>query len=79
MSDNGIRFLRLLFEGSAYGFSEYFLDEIAQPSWDQRRRVHDWRNHVPYSIVNAWHALNDDARAIAYYYAKDKAMSEEWE
>lgn len=53
--------------------------EIIAPEWDQRDRVHDWRNHVPEVIRLIWDDLGLEARCTAFVMASEKANAEEWE
>ena len=59
--------------------SERARDNVENPDWDSRGKVHDWRNHVPPEIRDVWHMLGHEARLIAYAMAEDVAGNEEWD
>lgn len=42
-------------------------------------KVHDWRNHLPEAVVEAWHELPIEAKLAAYIPAELSARSEEWD
>ena len=47
--------------------------------WRGGGRVHNWRNHVPYRVRDAWSKMSVDERKIAWLYAQERADEEEWE
>lgn len=47
--------------------------------WENARRVHDWRNHVPEVIAHAWPLLDEQARVVAFLMASKMADAEEWD
>ena len=57
----------------------YPWSDLDTPDFAESMRVHDWRNHVPSDIVDAWPRLSLDARAVAYIMAQAEADREEWE
>lgn len=56
--------------------------EIARlddPQWDKRRKVHEWRNHVPEVLRENWKALTSETRVAVYLMAQKQADAEEWD
>lgn len=41
--------------------------------------VHDWRNHVPDPLWNAWDTFDETARFCMYVMAQEQAHAEEWD
>ena len=59
-------------------------DEIAAWLADPSSRypvskVHDWRNHIPDVVWDAWDELLLESRLIAFIQAAGDAHAEEWE
>jgi hypothetical protein len=58
----------------------YWSDDILiDPKWGERRRVHEWRNHVEGLVMDLWDGLSDDAKLVAFITAADAAHNEEWD
>lgn len=55
------------------------LEAIADPQWENRNKVHDWRTHVKSSIQDLWQHLSLDARIALYLDAAVEAGWEEWD
>jgi hypothetical protein len=47
--------------------------------WEHIGRVHDWRNHVPEVVVDAWDSLPIEAKLVAFATAESEAQAEQWE
>ena len=59
-----------------YGYAS---QAIVHPRFAEATRVHDWRNYVPEIVQELWPDLSEDAKAIAYLMAEERASSEVWE
>ena len=59
--------------------SDYIDRQLANPEWDKRGRVHDWRNYVPAVLMDRWGTLSDETRLIVYAMAEEQAGREEWD
>ena len=55
------------------------LCRIAQPKFELAISVHDWRNHVPDEVKEAWSRLSQEAKEVAYIAANTEADAEEWD
>jgi hypothetical protein len=55
------------------------MDEYLNPKWEQVRRVHDWKNHVPEHIQKKWDSFDDTLKKDLYLWAEQLADAEEWE
>lgn len=49
------------------------------PEWENARRTHDWRNHVPYQIKEIWSSLSKETKIIVHLITSIQANNEEWE
>ena len=54
-------------------------DVLADPQFDNRTNVRDWRNYVPSEIQELWPELSPRERAIVALFAIDQASGENWE
>lgn len=52
---------------------------IENPSFENRAKVHNWRNHVMDAFKNKWHKLSVETRQVIIIMAEGKADQEEWE
>lgn len=41
-------------------------------------RTHDWRNHLPRSVLELWDSLPLEARLVAFILASSQAKAEIW-
>lgn len=57
---------------------EFSAEAILSPEWENKGRVHDWRNYIPKALQGIWGDLSYDAQVIAYYLADGMAGREEW-
>lgn len=49
------------------------------PSWDDRGKVHDWRNYIPEPVMKRWRELSCETKMVAACMAEVQAKREEWE
>lgn len=60
-------------------------DEITEgvnlhdPKFDQTRKVHDWRNYVPFEWQKDWNEFTDREKKIIIVMAETQAEVEEWD
>ncbi len=52
---------------------------IGNPEWEKAEKCHDWRNHVPSCIREAWEDMNTMGRLAVVLLASELANAEEWE
>ena len=52
--------------------------EYLNPKWEEADRVHDWRNHVPYYIMDNWGQLDKGVKYLMFLWAEELADREEW-
>jgi hypothetical protein len=52
---------------------------LLNPKFDEKTKIHDWRNYVPLMIEAAWFDLTLRERALIYFLAKMQADYEEWD
>jgi len=53
--------------------------DLDNPEFDNAGMVHDWRNYVPYQVVNQWARLSKEERAVVVFMAQKVANEEEWD
>lgn len=53
--------------------------EPSMDNLDVPGRVHNWRNHLPDSLADEWHALPRDVKMAAIIVAQLAADREEWD
>lgn len=56
---------------------EDILATVDNVAWNRAGRLYDWRNHVPFSLREAWSGLSPDARLAVFAMACELASSEE--
>ncbi len=59
--------------------SEDYKKDIKNPNFENKGRVHNWRNYIDDEIKSLWYLLSEDAKLIAYIQAKRSAYNEEWD
>ncbi len=52
---------------------------LSRPEFGKAVKCHDWRNHVPGPIQDAWDAIAHDAKVCVHIMASERANDEEWE
>ena len=55
------------------------IEQIDEPGWGERGRVHDWRNHVPLAIMKKWDDLSRESRFLVFAMAAEQAHNETWD
>jgi len=73
--------LDILYPGN---FSEDKKDKILQVlenhiDWNNRHRIHDWKNYVPGEIKNIWTELTINEKLLIYYQCGIQVDNEEWD
>lgn len=58
---------------------EECVSSIVTPDWDNARRVHDWRNHVPEFVKKQWECLTVETRVVTFWIASESASDEDWD
>lgn len=53
--------------------------DIREPNWKAACRVHDWRNHVPEEVRQAWVGLPYYVRFMLARWADELAGNEVWD
>jgi hypothetical protein len=56
-----------------------FIGYLENPDFENRGRVHDWRNYVPELLFSRWALLPLTIRAILWLDAESQSSREEWE
>lgn len=46
------------------------------PDWENARRVHDWRNHVPVDVQEAWATFTVAQQYLLFSWASELAHGE---
>jgi len=52
---------------------------INNPNWKSGGRVHNWKNHVPFEIKEAWAELSHKEKLFVIATADYAADKEEWD
>lgn len=55
------------------------LAQLNNPEWEMANRVHDWRNHVPESLIGLWSEFSEQTRLALYIVAEHLSEDEEWD
>jgi len=60
---------------------EDFIEHINldNPKFENKTRVHDWRNYVPDEWIKEWSSLTDREKKIIAVMAETQADKEEWD
>lgn len=53
--------------------------KINNPEFENTRRVHDWRSHVPDWAIKSWKHLSAETRVVIYVMCEELADKEEWD
>lgn len=53
--------------------------DLSDDTFGRTGRIHDWRNHVPLSVIDIWETLTLRERFVAALVAQNMAEREEWE
>ena len=57
-----------------------FIERSAlSPLWHRATKVHDWRNHVPEPVKQAWESFTLEQKKMLVEWAESLASQEEWE
>ena len=59
-----------------YGSIDSLPEAIMAPDWGAWDHYHDWRAYVPGAIQNAWNAMSNEARVVAYLMAQEQRDSQ---
>lgn len=54
-------------------------DFLNNPDFENKSKVHDWRNYIPLDIQSIWLSLSEETRLIAAYMAERQADREDWD
>lgn len=49
------------------------------PKWEERERIHNWRNYVSEDLKNHWENLSDTTKQVVSANLEDIASREEWD
>ena len=64
-------------------FQDYIAElsgiNINEPDFENKSKVHDWRNYVPYDWQNNWDCFTEQERQIIAVMANSQADKEEWD
>ena len=64
---------------SALGASDWILDAVHNPRFEERERVHDWRTYVPVELWLIWDQLSVETRLVVISMADRQAGAEDWD
>jgi len=53
--------------------------DIDRPDFDNKTKVHDWRNYVPYNWQTNWGQFTEREKKIIAVMAQMQADNEEWD
>jgi hypothetical protein len=53
--------------------------DIDNPKFEEKTKVHDWRNYVPYDWHKNWNEFTERERKIIVIMAEMQADSENWD
>ncbi len=51
---------------------------IENPKFEERTKVHDWRNYVPFEWMNKWNEFSEREKKIIAVMAEMQAVNEDW-
>lgn len=51
---------------------------LDNPEFENRTKIHDWRNYVPDEWVKEWSSLTEREKMIIVVMAETQADNEEW-
>lgn len=49
------------------------------PNFNNKRRVHDWKNYVPYNWAKNWNEFTEREKKIIAILCDEQADREEWD
>lgn len=52
---------------------------INKPDFENKQKVHDWRNYVPYDWQKNWEEFTERERQIIAVMTQTQAENEEWD
>ena len=55
------------------------LDDIGSETFEDRSRVHNWRNWIPDNFKEAWSSLPEEVQLVMYMLAELEARREYWD
>lgn len=64
---------------TSYGFKDGSGKKIEDPDWTINNKVHEWRNHVPEELKEAWPFMSQTERMLVYLLAAKAASEEDWD
>ena len=59
--------------------AELSMIDINNPDFENKSKVHDWRNYVPYDWQKNWEQFTERERQIIAVMAQSQADKEEWD
>jgi hypothetical protein len=62
-----------------YDFIYKISETEMKVDWKNTTKVHDWRNHIPYFIQEAWETFSEEQQEVFKRWAEELADREEWE
>jgi hypothetical protein len=54
-------------------------ENVDNPDWEHRQKIHDWRNHIPETVQKIWKSFTTYQKWILAKEAQVKADEETWE
>ena len=74
---NDTAFVKTIFVD--YGLPIMSDEELAKADFENRGKIHEWKNYVSELYVKEWHNLTYRERVIIYCEAQKQADREEWD
>jgi hypothetical protein len=53
--------------------------DYANPDWEKRERIHNWRNHVRTGVREIWSTFTDEQKQVLAREAHEDASNEAWD
>lgn len=53
--------------------------EIDEPNFNNKDKVHDWKNYVPEDWIKNWEKFSYKEKQIIYILTQERADAEEWD
>lgn len=69
----------LIREGGGRKGKEWYDEQVRNPDWKQKGRVHNWRNYISDSIKKSWDTIPIEAKYVFVIMAEEKSSDEDWD
>lgn len=69
----------LMQESDTWKDREWFDEQVNNPNWKEKGRVHNWRNYISDSIKKSWHSIPIEAKYVFVIMGEEKSSNEDWD